>query len=228
VIRDDGWDEYSPWEHSASLRELYASRARGTAEEMTAHAQAAELLTPLVAPGDTVLDCGCGSGAFFHSLRTRGLPVEYHGIDASATFVEIGRRELAAFALPSERLRVLRIEDLAGEADHVVCVNVISNVDNFHRPLERMLRVARKSVILRESLGERSEYLYVRDEFLDEGVDLSVPVNTYGRDEVCEFAERRGFETELVEDRRTGGKPELVIGYPHRWTFLVARRRTGA
>ena len=29
---------------------------------------------------------------------------------------------------------------------------------------------------------------------------------------------------EQVTDRRTGGEPELVIGYPHHWTFLVAER----
>jgi hypothetical protein len=28
-----------------------------------------------------------------------------------------------------------------------------------------------------------------------------------------------------VVDRRTGGKPEMVIGHPHHWTFLVATRR---
>ena len=35
---------------------------------MTCHAQAAELLAPHVAPGDTLLDASCGSGYFFHSL----------------------------------------------------------------------------------------------------------------------------------------------------------------
>lgn len=224
MIRDDGWQRYSLWEHSASLRELYARRCRLEAEEMTAHAQAAELLAPLVAPGDTVLDVGCGSGYLFHSLRSRGIPVEYHGIDASPSFVEIGRRELPAFGLPPERLRVLRIDDLDGEADHVVCINVLSNLDSFHRPLERFLRVARKSVILRESIADQAEYLYVRDENLDEGVDLWVHVNAYARDEVRAFVEERGFSVRYVEDRRSGGRPELVIGYPHHWTFLVAER----
>jgi ubiquinone/menaquinone biosynthesis C-methylase UbiE len=192
---------------------------------MTAHAQAAELLAPLVASGDTLLDAGCGSGYFFHSLRKRALPVEYHGIDASETLIEIGRRELAPHGLPPAHLRVLRIEDLAGEVDHVVCINVLSNLDNYHRPLERLLTVARKSVILRESIADQPDYRYVRDEYLDEGVDLSVHVNAYARDDVKSFVESRGFSIRYVEDIHSGGQPELVIDQPHHWTFLVAERR---
>jgi hypothetical protein len=224
VIEDDGWREYSIWEHSASTRDLYRRRCRGEAEEMTAHAQAAELLAPLVEQGDTLLDAGCGCGQFFHSLRSRDIPVDYWGIDASPTLVEIGTEELPAFGLPPERLRVLRIEDLAGEADHVVCINVLSNIDNYHRPLERLLLTARKTVILRESVDRAASYGYVRDHYLDSGVELNVYVNTYPYDELLAFVESYGYSVEYVEDRRTSGRPELVIGHPHHWKFFVARR----
>lgn len=226
MIRDDGWERWSIWEHSATVRDLYRRRCRLQAEEMTAHAQAAELLAPHVAPGDTLLDVGCGSGYFFHALRSRKLPVDYFGIDASATLIGIGQEELPAHGLPAERLRVLRIEDLDGEVDHVVCINVLSNLDNFHRPLERLLSIARKTVILRESLKEEGEYRYVRDAYLDDGIELNVHVNAYPMSEVSSFIESCGFAVSYVEDRHTGGRPENVIDYPHYWTFLVAERRT--
>jgi SAM-dependent methyltransferase len=225
VIEGDGFDRYSIWEHSAHLRELYARRCQLLEEEMTCAAQAAELLAPRVRPGDTVLDVGCGSGYFFHSLRKRGIPGEYWGIDASATLIGIGREHLPGFGLPPERLRVLRIEDLDGEADHVVCLNVLSNLDNFHRPLERLLRCASRTLVLRESCSEPARYSYVRDEYLDPGVDLKVHVNVYSTAEVTAFIESYGFDVVTVLDRRSGGRPELVIGYPHHWTFLVATRR---
>lgn len=224
MIRDTGWERFSIWEHSATVRELYARRCRGEEPEMTAHAQAAELLAPLVAPGDVLLDVGCGSGYLFRSLRSRGIPVEYHGIDASPTLVAIGRRHLPEHGLPADRLRVLRVEDLDAEVDHVVCVNVLSNIDNYQRPLERMLLAARKTLILRESLAREASYSYVEDRFLDEGVHLKVHVNTYPLDEVLAFASSYGFRVRPVEDRRTRGEPELVIGHPHHWTFLVADR----
>jgi ubiquinone/menaquinone biosynthesis C-methylase UbiE len=224
MIRRDGWMRYCIWEHSATVRDLYRQRCRGETEEMTAHAQAAELLEQRVAAGDTLLDAGCGSGYFYHSLRARGIPAEYWGIDAAPTLIEIGRAELPAFGLPSDRLQAVRLEDLDGEFDHVVCINVLSNIDNYHRPLERLLRMARKRVVLRESLKHGAEYHYVRDNFLDPGAELNVHVNHYDLSEVCNFIRAYGFDVRQVTDRRTGGQPELVIGHLHYWTFLVADR----
>ncbi len=224
LIRDTGWRAFSIWEHSSTIKDLYARRCRLEVPEMTSHAQAAELLAPRVVPGDSLLDVGCGSGYFYHSLRSRGIPAAYHGVDASPSLIEIGQRHLPAYGLPPDRLRQLRIEDLEAEVDHVVCINVLSNIDNYHRPLERMLLSARKSVIIRESLARSSTYSYVEDRFLDEGANLRVHVNTYAVEEMIEFIESYGFRAEAIEDRRTRGEPELVIGYPHHWTFLVAER----
>lgn len=226
VIQDDGWLRYSIWEHSTRVKELYARRCRLDEEEMTCAAQAAELLAPHVSPGDTVLDAGCGAGSFYHSLRKRRIPVDYHGIDAAPSLIAIGRSILPAYGLAPDRLRVLRIEDLAGEVDHVVCLNVLSNIDNYHRPLERLLQTARKTLILRESCADHADYRYVTDRYLDDGVELSVYVNTYSAAEVAGFMKSHGFEVTHVEDRRSGGQPELVIDHLHHWTFFVARRTT--
>jgi ubiquinone/menaquinone biosynthesis C-methylase UbiE len=225
MIRRDGWTRYCIWEHSESVKALYRKRCRKEAEEMTAHAQAAELLASRVVAGDSLLDAGCGSGYFYHSLVARGIPADYWGIDAAPSLVEIGQEELPVFGLRRERIEVLRLEDLDGEFDHAVCINVLSNIDNYHRPLERLLKVARKTVLLRESLKDGAEYAYVEDRFLDPGVDLRVHVNHYDRREVVSFIESYGFRAELIVDRRTGGEPELVIGHPHHWTFVVAERR---
>lgn len=225
MIRTDGWTAHSVWDHSATVRDLYRRRCRREEPEMTCWAQAAELLAPRVRPGDLVLDAGCGSGAFIHSLHDRNVPCEYVGIDASPTLIDIGRRELPRYGLPPDRLRLLRIEDLDGSADHVVCLNVLTNTDGYHRALDRMLRVARRTVVLRESLHEApSEYRFVRDEYLDPGADLWVHVNTYRTSDVLAFIAERGFRARVVTDRRTGGRPESVIGHPHRWTFVIAER----
>jgi len=219
-----GWQKFSTWNHSSTVRELYRKRCRREAIEMTSHHQAVELLAPLLTVGDTLLDVGCGSGYFYHSLSDKNLPVEYWGIDAEECLVSIGREEMPAFGLPAERLNHLRIEDADGEFDHVVCINVLTNIDNYHRPLDRMLRMAQKTLILRESISDTSEYLFVVDEYLDDKIPLKVHVNTYKRDDIISFIQGYGFCVREVVDEWTGGKPENVIGYPHYWTFLVAEK----
>lgn len=227
MIGTGGWQSHNIWQHSASVRDLYARRCNLQAEEMTCHAQATNLLRPHVAPGDSLLDAGCGSGYFFHSLRRREIDVEYYGIDATQCLIEIGREHLPRHGLPPDRLQVLRIEDLDASVDHVVCINVLSNIDNFHRPFERLLKAAHKTVILRESASDTSSYTYVRDTFLDEGIDLHVHVNTYAVQDIKDFALARGFTAAVVEDERTHGNAEFVIGYPHHWKFFVCTRVAG-
>ena len=224
MILVDGWHQYSIWQHSASVRDLYRRRCLNQVEEMTCHSQAVDLLMPHVCNGDILLDVGCGSGYFYHSLRKRQVLVDYYGIDAEASFVAIGKECLPKFGLDPSHLIELRIEDLNAKVDHVICVNVLSNIDNYHRPLERMLYSARKTLILRESIGEKSNYQYVVDRFLDEDIHLKVHVNTYGKDELITFINSYGFKVEFYIDEYTGGKPQDVIGYPHHWTFLRAIR----
>lgn len=224
MIRGDGWAKYCIWEHSATVKELYARRCRQEEPEMTCAAQAVELLAPHVSPGDTLLDVGCGSGYFFHSVRKRGIPVEYFGIDAAPALIDIGRKYLPEYGLPPERLQVMRIEDLDGKVDHVVCINVLSNLDNYHRPLERLLRCARKTAIVRESCKAQAKYAYVSDKYLDAGCDLKVYVNAYPLSEFKAFIESYGFRVTQLEDQYTGGRPQTVIDHPHWWTFFLAER----
>lgn len=227
MIDFNGWGRYNIWEHSPTVLELYTRRALGEAEEMTCAAQAAELLQSLARPGESLLDVGCGTGYFLHSIRSRNIPLEYFGVDATERFIEIGRETLARFGLPRERLQAGRIEDLDGRMDHVLCMNVLSNIDNFHRPLERLLRMARKSVILRESVKDGAEYRYVEDRYLESPDILHVHVNAYDRKELTDFMRSYGYSVREIVDRRTGGAPEMVIDHPHYWTFFVATRIDG-
>lgn len=191
---------------------------------MTCASQAAELLAPFVRRGETILDAGCGSGYFYHSLLARSIPGVYQGIDASPAMIRLGKQLMPAFGLSAEQLQLLRIEDLGGEVDHVVCMNVLSNIDNYHRPLERLLQCARRTLIMRESLHTESRYRYVVDHYLDPDVSLKTYVNTYAMAEVLEFIRSYGYTANVVIDRFTGGEPQMVIGYPHYWTFIVAQR----
>jgi len=186
--------------------------------------QAAGLLAKHARAGETLLDAGCGSGYLFHSVEKMRL--DYTGVDASPSLIRIGQEEMPRFGCAASKLVCARIEDLQGRVDHVVCMNVLSNLDNFHRPMERLLSMTARTLILRESIWDRpSEYSYVPDKFLDEGVNLYVHVNTYSVTEITLLGKRMGFAVSGLLDERTQGQPEMVIGHPHHWSFMVFQKR---
>jgi len=223
-LRQDGWDLANTWGQSAATLELYRGRANGVEPEMICSGQAAEILSSEISPGDSLLDVGCAAGHFRTALESRGVAVSYYGIDPTESFIEAGRAAAGTCEL-APWLQAMRIEDLAGTVDHAVSINVLSYLDNYHRPLERMLQMARKTVLIRESLDREAVYRYVEDRFLDPGPAARVYVNTYGLDDVRAFVHGYDFETTVIADRFSGGGATESIGYPHYWKFLLCRRR---
>lgn len=73
-------------------------------------------------PGHRVLDVGCGPGRHAHELARRGIVV--HGIDISATFVELARRDAPPGATFERRdARTLGAADELEHAfDAVICL----------------------------------------------------------------------------------------------------------
>jgi hypothetical protein len=76
-------------------------------------------------------------------------------------------------------------------ADHGLCMSVLSNLDDFHRPLELRApaedgeEIPHPARIRWRVCGDR--YTYVRDLHFDPGVDLKVHVNRYDASEIVAF-----------------------------------------
>ncbi|MEO8706956.1 MAG: class I SAM-dependent methyltransferase [Kofleriaceae bacterium] len=211
---------YNPWANDANTLALYRRRCRGEAEEMTCAAQAAELLRARVQPGETLLDAGCGGGYYLHSLRSREVPVEYHGLDYTPEMIELAQAEL-----PDADFELGAIEDLAVHYDNVLCFNVLTNSPHYALPLERLLHAARRRIVLRESLGDELIVRYTPDPYLDDGArHIRVYHNQYPIDEVTQFMQEHGFTVTRVVDRRSNDGVEMVVDIPHRWRILVGER----
>ena len=212
---------WNPWANDRNTYELYRRRCRGEAEEMTCAAQAAEILAPLVKPGESLLDAGCGGGYYWHSFKKRGIAVDYHGLDYTPEMIELARIEMGE----PERFEVGAIEDLETQYDTILCFNVLTNSPHYALPLERMLQCARKRVLLRESMGDELIVRYTPDPYLDEGArHIRVYHNTYPIDEVTAFMHEHGFTVARIPDRRTNDGVEMVVDIPHTWRILLAER----
>jgi SAM-dependent methyltransferase len=217
---------WNPWCNDQRTLALYRRRCRLEAEEMACAAQAAELIGERAAPGETLLDAGCGGGYYLHSLRSRQVPVEYTGLDYTPEMIALAREEMSPrTGLAPERFVLASIEDLDRPFDNVLCFNVLTNSPHYALPLERLLLTARKRIFLRESLHESLLVRYTRDPYLDEGKrHIRVYHNTYPIAEVIGFIEEHGFQVTRVVDRRTNDGVESVVGLPHHWRILVGER----
>ena len=217
---------YNIWENSASVAGHYVRRAKGQAAEMDAHAQAVEILAPLIEPGMTLLDAGCGAGYLFHSFRRRGMEVEYYGLDFSPTFIDIGREHLQTHGLDPERLTVGSIENIIGRFDAVVCLNTLSFLPDWRLPLDRLCAATKKFLLIRTNLGPREIKRWEIDGYLNPGANhLKTYWNVFCQGEFCEFIQREGFEVRGIADERTGGQVEFTVGKPYWWKFVLAKRR---
>ena len=220
---------YNIWEHTReSLFPLYAQRARNLLPEMTCHAQAVRLLTPHLTPGMSVLDAGCGSGYLFWSFHQRDIPIEYYGLDYTASFIEIGRREIPADLLPPERLQLGSIEDLTQRFDAVVCINTLFTLPDYRQGLERMADAARRFLVIRTALDRGSVVRYETDDYLDEGYrgpgGLKSYFNIWDLDEMTAYLQNLGFEVQRVVDEYTKDEPEISAGKIFPWKFLFCWR----
>jgi len=113
--RFDHW--FEPIAHTLGSAYLRYSFTLGTAQETRHLIEVLDL-----GPGARVLDVGCGPGRHAHALGAEGVSV--HGIDISARFIEIARRD-APDGVTFERLDARALEDhrdLHGAFDAAICL----------------------------------------------------------------------------------------------------------
>ena len=215
--------KYKIWDHSRIMTQLNLQRVRNEAVRQTCLEQLRDLLVPVVKPGMTLLDAGCGPGHYFHSLKE--LDIEYHGLDFTAHYIEMGREYLPASGLPAEKLSRGLIENIDSRFDIVICFNALLYCPDFHQPLERLCEAANRYLVIRTLLAERGEQRYVRDGYLDKEYNhLKAYFNIYPMVEFVRFIESYGFEVQLVVDRRTNDRPEWVNDMIHPWRIMFCKR----
>jgi SAM-dependent methyltransferase len=220
--------ELSIWDHSKGLEGLLKRRALDLEPEMDCAAQAAEILGSLgLPPGSRLLDLGCGAGHFLHSLRRRGIDLDYRGLDSSPAAVSVGKAAYSALGLDPGMLELASMDDLHGtSAEAALFMNVLSFCPDFRRPVDRAAACGARFILIRDNFGRETEMSWDVDGFLDSGWNhLKGYWNRWSSEEMEGFLAGLGYGCEFIEDRRTGGRPELVVGRPYTWRFLLARLR---
>ncbi|MFH1985881.1 MAG: class I SAM-dependent methyltransferase [Pseudomonadota bacterium] len=200
---------------------LYFDLVRERTEKKTAldcFVQTRRLLAQY-APVANCLDVGCASGYLHHHIGD--LVGTYHGLDASAAFVDYGQEILAREGANNVVLHHGWFEDFSPphRFDALICLGLFYVFPNFHRYLDQMMAMTRKVIVIRSLFAETTEIRYVPE---NPGSENWTYYNIYGLDEVSGFIAQRGWQARWFEDdyiQRIGGKYETA-GLPFPFKFL--------
>lgn len=138
--------------------EVFYKRAVGDLPEMESSKAAAMRVLRDLRPGETILDVGCGAGHYLRSIRSRGgEDVSYSGLDATAAYVELARKAFAEDSMASFRQGDIFALDVPDKSfDVVMCNNVLLHLPGIAKPLSELMRVARRRVLVRTLVGQKS------------------------------------------------------------------------
>lgn len=215
---------WNPWANTHDMLDLYRRRCRQEEVEMTCAAQAAAILTPLVTPGETLLDAGCAGGHYYWSFANRGVPVRYYGLDHTPQMIWLAHEEMCngKTMLTPAHFQLGNIEDLGLKFDNVICFNTLSFNAHYGPPLVTLLTHARKRILLRECMGDELIVRYAPDSDLDR--PMWMYHNQYPVAEVATLMEVHGFKVTRIFDERSGDGVEIVKDIPHQWRILLGER----
>jgi ubiquinone/menaquinone biosynthesis C-methylase UbiE len=146
------------WDKDKSYGETFRRRANQELPEMESAKATARKLKEEIRPDESILDVGCGVGHYLPSFkRLLDVPFYYTGIDSTECYIERARE---AFANQNNvRFDVGDIYNLpyADEVyDVVVCCNLLLHLPTIEQALHELCRVARRFVLIRTLVGERS------------------------------------------------------------------------
>jgi ubiquinone/menaquinone biosynthesis C-methylase UbiE len=213
------------WECSESVLHDFDKRAKGKFT-LSCCQQIAVLLKQYINKGDRLLDAGCGTAHFYHSLKDMNIPVEYYGIDISELLLANAKKNVSKFGLNPAHLKVQNILDIDVSYDFTVCINTLCFMPHYHAYLDRLLRATDKILILRMSLSDKEEISYLVDGCLDSPYeDLKLNFNTYDLEDVKRFIADSGFEVEQIRDEYTRDGEEIVAGDKKLYRKILLCRR---
>lgn len=123
------------------------------------HKKAAEEYKKFFKKGDKVLEVGCGTGMWFEILKDVGL--DYTGVDSSSEMIKKAKSKYdATFWLMSGE----DLELCDDGFDYVLLNDVVKHVDNPEELIKEALRVAKKAVLITNSLTEGASVRYCSDD----------------------------------------------------------------
>lgn len=152
------------WNAEIEYGNVFFKRATAELPEMESSKAVAKIVESLILENDLILDVGCGAGHYLRSLLNRVTkPFKYHGVDATAHYIKLAKE---AWQGAIDHKKLLSCDFQQGDifnldfgdryADVVMCNNVLLHLPSVEKPIQELVRVSRKYVVIRALIGEAS------------------------------------------------------------------------
>jgi len=174
MATNNSWRRWET-EDERQYGEVLYRRAIGELPEMESSKAAAELLAPFVRPDDHILDVGCGAGHYLKSFqKSIQVPFFYTGADATPYYLELAKKAFPETdRISFAQADIFNLPFADASFDIVTANNVLLHLPNIIKPVEELCRVAKRTVIIRSLIGNRSfriqEVQNKEPEFDDQG-----------------------------------------------------------
>ena len=151
-------NNWKVWDKNTNYGETLYKRAIGELPEMESSKKMAKELAKKIQNYDKVLDVGCGSGHYLRSFRREiGNDFYYTGIDATEEYIEFARKAFKSD--PNSNFEVsdiYSIDIMDASYDIVTCNNVLLHLPSIEIPINELIRVGKKFILIRFLCGEHS------------------------------------------------------------------------
>jgi SAM-dependent methyltransferase len=151
-------ESWETWNNDKRYGDLFYKRSIGELPEMESSKAIAKRIKGMIEPNNTILDVGCGAGHYLRSLLgTVDVPFAYTGVDATEYYIEQAKK-----AWNSNKNACFQQADISSlpfsdnSFDIVMCNNVFLHLPSIKIPLQELIRVSRKSILIRTLIFEQS------------------------------------------------------------------------
>ncbi len=203
------------WGAEDKYGELFYSRAISEMPEMECSKAVANIISQYIDKNNLILDVGCGAGHYLISLnKTLTTEFNYHGIDATLNYIELAQKAFANnqnFLKKCQEINFNQDDIFAlnlpeNYADIVMCNNVLLHLPFIEKPLNELLRVAKKYLIIRTLIDEyafRIKQVKKPEKYDKDGEPLNFNyLNIYSKDYFCSLIKKHNDvkDFKFVED----------------------------
>jgi ubiquinone/menaquinone biosynthesis C-methylase UbiE len=175
-------EKWQTWDNDKDYGQVLYQRAIGELPEMESSKAAAKILKAYMREGYRILDVGCGAGHYLRSYRREiKSDFSYTGLDATKNYIALAKKAFKG----QQRVNfttgdVYKIDYKSNNFDIAVSNNLLQHLPSIQKPIEELCRVAKRMVILRMLVGERS---FIIKEICNRGKEF----NNSGEPQVFNF-----------------------------------------